>query len=242
VRIRVFAGIGIAAALLGLTGCRSSPTVAAYVGDQTVTEDWVTELIDGYVVWAQGEAAEQARAGGQSEKEIEAAKAAVTKPDRTQVVNYVVRGRLCEQARKKLKFDVEQPEIPAGASELGKVAAQAQACERALPAGAPVQPTEADAREIFNAGVAHGIFDPSAEAEAIPSLMGSQDVADALGRKRALSEALAGVNVTVNPKYGVVEVPLASFQGGIPAVSVSFGEAGPVNERPIQPSAPPQPQ
>jgi hypothetical protein len=237
VRIRVFAGIGVAAALLGLTGCRSSPTVAAYVGDKTVTEDNVTELIDGYVTWAQGQAEAQAKANGQDPEE---AKAQVEKPNRTQVVNYLVRGHLCEHARQKLNFTVEPTEIPPDSSELGKFAAQTQACERALPPGEPVKPTEADAREIFNLGVANGIFDPNSESEAIPSLMNSQDLADALGRKKALGDAIAGVPVTVNPKYGVVEVPLASFQGGVPAVSVSFGEPGPVSNRPIQPSTPPQ--
>ena len=230
-RIRVFAGIGIAAALLGLTGCRSSPTVAAYVGDTTLTEERVTQLIDGYVVWAQGQAVQNGQDPSQ-----------VTKPDRTQVVNYLVRGHLCEEARKKLNFTVESPSVPEGSSDLGKAAAQTQACERALPAGEPVKPTEADAREIFNLGVSHGIFDASAEAEAIPSLMNSQDVADALGRKKALSDALTGVPVSVNPKYGVVEVPLASFQGGVPAISVTFGEPGPVDNRPIQPSTPTAPQ
>ena len=52
----LFAGIGIAVALLGLTGCRSSPTVAAYVGDQTLTEDRVTALIDGYVTSTRAQA------------------------------------------------------------------------------------------------------------------------------------------------------------------------------------------
>ncbi|HZM77843.1 MAG TPA: hypothetical protein VFC19_19160 [Candidatus Limnocylindrales bacterium] len=229
-RIRVFAGIGIAAALLGLTGCRSSPTVAAYVGDQTLTEDKVTELIDGYMVWAQAQAVQN----GQKPEQVE-------KPNRTQVVNYLVRGHLCEQARRKLKFNVEQPNLPPEQSDLAVVAAQTLACERALPAGEPVKPTEADVRQIFDIGVANGIFAPESEAEAIPGLMNDPGVAEALGRKKALNDALAGIDVTVNPKYGVVEMPLASFQGGIPAVSLTFGEPGPVNDRPVQPSAPPQP-
>jgi len=236
VRIRVFAGIGIAAALLGLTGCRSSPAVAAYVGDQTLTEDRVTALIGGYEAWARA----QATANGQDPKTVE-------KPPRTLVVNFWLRGQLCEEARKKLNFQVEQPALPPeqrndGRSELGVIAAQTQACERALPAGQAVKPTEAEARQIFDIGVANGIFPADAADQVIPGLLTNNEVADALGRKKTLNDALAGFDVTVNPKYGVVELPLASFQGGIPAVSMTFGDAGPVSNRPIQPSAPPQPQ
>ena len=230
-RIRVFAGIGVAAALLGLTGCRSSPTVAAYVGDQTLTEQRVTTLIDGYVTSTRAQAAAAGQDPGQ-----------VQQPNRTLVVNYLVRGQLCDHARQKLNFTVEQPEVPPGSSELGQLVAQAQACERALPAGEPVQPTEADAQQVFDIGVANGIYPADAASQVIPGLMGSAELADALGRKKALNDAVAGVDVTVNPRYGVIQMPLISFQGGVPAVSVPFGQAGPVQNRPVEPTAAPQQQ
>lgn len=230
-RIRVFAGIGVAAALLGLTGCRSSPTVAAYVGDQTLTEDRVTALIDGYVTSTR----DQATNAGQDPSQVQ-------EPNRTLVVNYLVRGQLCERARQKLNFQVEQPEIPPGSSELGQIVAQTQACERALPAGEPVKPTEADAQEVFDIGVANGIYPPDAAPQVVPGLLSSAELADALGRKKALNDAIAGIDVTVNPRYGVIQMPLISFQGGVPAVSVPFGEPGPVENRAIEPTAAPQTQ
>jgi hypothetical protein len=229
VRIRVFAGIGIAAALLGLTGCRSSPDVAAYVGDQLLTEDRVTQLIKNYVAWARNDAKAKQRDPAE-----------VQTPDRTIVVNYVVRGAICDQLRNKLGFSVPEPNLPPEQSELVVIASRMQACEQALPAGEPVKPTEAEVRQIFDIGVANGIWPADSYGQTAPGLMADEDVADALGRKKAVQGALSGVEVTVNPKYGVVQLPLASFQGGVPAVSVSFGEAGPVNNRPVQASPPPQ--
>jgi hypothetical protein len=229
VRIRVFAGIGIAAALLGLTGCRSSPDVAAYVGDQALSEDRVTQLIDDYVAWARNDA-----------KAKQQDPADVPTPDRTIVVNYLVRGAICDQLHNKLGFSVPEPNLPPEQSELGVIAARTQACERALPSGDPVQPTEADVRQIFDIGVANGIYPADSYDQVGPGLMSNEDVAGALGRKKSLQGALTGIDVTVNPKYGVVELPLASFQGGVPAVSVSFGQTGPVNNRPVQASPPAQ--
>jgi hypothetical protein len=231
VRIRVIAGIGAAAALLALTGCRSSPTVAAYVGDQTLTEARVTALIDGYMERARIQAASNGVDPSQ-----------VQEPNRTLVVNYLVRGQLCEAARQKLNFQLEQPNVPPDSSELGVIVAQTQACERSLPAGEPVKPTEADAQQIFDIGVANGIYPPEAAGEVLPGLMNNAEVADALGRKKTLNDAVAGIDVTVNPRYGVIQMPLISFQGGIPAVSVPFGVSGPVEDRPIEPTAPPQTQ
>ena len=234
-RIRVFAGIGIAAALLGLTACRSSPTVAAYVGDQTLTETEVTNLIANHQEWAQALANAKAKAEGTTPEQVEPLK-------RTLVVDNVVRGMICERARGKLNIPEPALNIPEGVtlSDFGLLFTKRQACEGALPAGEPVQPTEADAREIFDAGVAAGVIDPNTADQLIPGLMNDPGVAEALGRRKAFSDAIAGVAVTVNPKYGVVEVPLASFGGGVPAVSVKFGEAGPVDNVPIQPSGPPQ--
>lgn len=236
-RIRVFAGIGVAAALLGLTGCRSSPAVAAYVGDRTVTETEVTNLISNHQEWAQAQANARAQAEQTEPERVEPLQ-------RTFVVNNLVRGELCDQARVKMNLPEPELNIPQGVnpSDFGLLYTKRQACENALPAGEPVKPTEAEAREIFATGVAAGVIDPKSAGTTIPALIDEPGVAEALGRKKAFNDAIAGIGVTVNPKYGVVEVPLASFAGGIPAVSVKFGEPGPVSNQPIQPSAPPQPQ
>jgi hypothetical protein len=235
VRIRVFAGIGIAVALLGLTGCRSSPTVAAYVGDQTLTEAEVTTLIDKHVEWVQEAADQRAKDEGLEHAEK------VQPPDRTLVVNTLVRGMLCQQAQDRLKFPVENPQLPAEPSELFVRVNQGQACEKGLPGGEPVKPTEQQARQIFDLGVANGIWQPDQASQQIPGLMENPDLADALGRKKALNDAIGGTQVTVNPKYGVLEMPLISFTGGVPAVSLIFGQPAPVNNRPIQPSPTPTP-
>lgn len=234
-RIRVFAGIGIAVALLGLMGCRSSPTVAAYVGDQTLTEAEVTRLIDEHVVWVQDQADQRAKDEGLGEAEK------VQPPDRTLVVNTLVRGMLCQQALERLKFPVEKPQLPAEPSDLFVRVNLGQACEQGLPTGGPVKPTEQDARQIFDLGVANGVWQPNQAAEQVPALMENPDLADALGRKKALTEAIGSTQVTVNPKYGVLELPLISFSGGVPAVSLMFGEPAPVNNRPIPASTPPPP-
>ncbi len=43
---RLIAVASVAVGLVALSGCRSEPGVAAYVGDHRITEDAVTEIID----------------------------------------------------------------------------------------------------------------------------------------------------------------------------------------------------
>jgi hypothetical protein len=239
VRIRVFVGVGLAAALLGLAACRSSPTVAAYIDDTTITEDQVTKLIDDF---------------GKSQIDQVIARELLLgttagKLDRAVVVDYLVADRLCERAKQKLNFPVEQPQIPDQGGELGKVSelgeilVRTESCERAVPAGAPVKPTQADAQQVFDNGVAGGIWPADAASEVIPGLLTSEDLSSALSRRKVLDDAVAGTRVTINPRYGTVDVPLIRFRGGSPAVALSFGEQGPVENRPVAPtSAPAQPQ
>jgi hypothetical protein len=230
VRIRVFAGIGIAVALFALTACRSSPTVAAYVGDAKITEEQVTSLIDGF-----GKSQTDQVIAGQLGLQT-----ATGELNRAIIVDYLVGDKLCESARQKLNFPVQQLDIPGDASELGRILVRAESCERAVPAGEPVKPTEAEARQVFDRGVSDGVWQADAASEVIPSLLTSQDLSSALSRKKVLSDAVAGTNVTVNPRYGTADVPLIRFRGGTAAVALSFGQQGPVQDRPIPPSAPAQ--
>lgn len=205
-RIRLIAGFGLAAvALVGMTACRSNPAVAAYVGDQTITEARVTQLVDGFVA--------DAETAGQQ----------VEEPSRTAVVHLLVRDEVCRQLQQKLGFPVTEPSIPAGENELLVIQAKANACQRGLPAGSPVQPTEQQAREVYDIGVRNGLYTAGQEAEAIPALMNNEGLAAAFGKKQGLEASVQEIPVTINPKYGAVELPLVSFEGGVPAVSFRFG-------------------
>lgn len=216
-RIRVFACLGIAA-LLGLAACgRSNPQVAAYVGDQTLTEARVTELIEQHT----------SKEGGRQ-------------LDRVFVVNTVVVGMVCDELQAKLGFTVQQAEIPPGGSDLRAMDAKTQACVEGLPAGEPVRPNDDDLRMIFDTGVANGVWPEDSFEEIKASLVNNEDVAASLGRKKAISDAMrdAGLDVTVNPRYGTVELALAQFGNGTTALGLPFGEAGPVSNGPIQNPAP----
>lgn len=217
-RIRVLACLGIVA-VLGLAACgRSNPQVAAYVGDQTLTEQRVNELHGPH---------REGNAGG----------APVT---RAFVVNMAVVEMVCGQLQRRLGFNVQQPQIPAGVTELQQVGARTQACVEALPAGEPIQPTEGDLRRIFETGVANGIWSEDNYQEVRASLVDNEEVAASLGRKKAIGDAIqdADLDVTVNPRYGTVELALAQFGDGSTALGLPFGEPGPVTDGPIQNPAP----
>lgn len=221
-RIRLLAGLAVAAALLGLTACRSSPEVVAYVGDEAITEARVTRLIDDYVQKQREYAREQA-AKGQQVPEAQA-------PDRKFVVHLLVQAEVCDRLRDKLGFQVQQPSLPDGAAELYAISEKTKACRAAIPAQA-VEPTEMDLHEVFDAGVRLGLFPPDSFDEYKDRLKGAGQLSEALGQRKMIKETLKDTDITVNPKYGVVELALLSWEQGS-ALALEFGEHGPVVDAP----------
>jgi len=209
-------------ALLGTSACRSAPDVAAYVGDRAITEARVTELIDGLMA-----AMQSAGQNGQ-------------RPDRAQVVNLLVGNEVCERARAKTGFPVEPPQLEPGLDELRTIGQQTAACMQAMPIGKPAEPSEAEIREVFDAGVRLNMFEAGSFDQQRQQLLEGGQLADAVARRKVLAAAVADADVKINPKYHPMEFALLSWQQG-PAFSLRLTRQSPVVDAPPKTEAPQQP-
>lgn len=187
---RFTAAAGIALTLLALTACRDSPDVAAYVGDTTITEDRLTEVVAPY--------------GDQL--------------SRDQVLQFLVADELCTQVTKEAGVTVPPPAAapPAGTPELAVIFNHMQSCLGVLPSE-PVEATDADLREVFDNLVAGGAIDPATNFEEVKVQFAQQansaevGLPAALGKRKVLTDALESSNVTVNPRYGALTVPMLVY-------------------------------
>jgi hypothetical protein len=198
VRIRLTAAFGIAAALLGLTACRNSPEVAAYVGDTAITEARVTRLQEGY-----NKVAPADRQVG-----------------RAIVVQYLVHEQLCERLSKAKGFGYTTPSLPTEAPELAVVATRTDACIQAIPAP-EIKPSDAEYRALFDRAIAAGLIAPGTSFDVVrQQWQGDADLNELLARERQLAGA---ADVTINPRYGQLSV-----LGLNPAVAAPLGDASDV--------------
>ncbi|GIH09935.1 hypothetical protein Rhe02_80020 [Rhizocola hellebori] len=225
-RKRLAASIGLAAALLSLTACRSSPAVAAYVGNTAITEQRVTDVQNSTVVPVD-------TTGAKSEP-----------IDRRSVVETLVLLQTCEDHRAKNSFEprsitseqvvgtLPAPKDPAQGEEWAKNMADTEfvalrgkmlACVFAMPT-TPATPTDAELRDIYDKALAAGAVGPGITFEQIaPQIKQDQQVATQLAVKHELDKLFSENDVTVNPRYGELPFPLLSFQNG-PALEVSMGQ------------------
>ncbi|MEV4414437.1 hypothetical protein [Catellatospora sp. NPDC049609] len=203
---RLTAAAGIFAAMLALAACRSNPNVAAYVGDQTFTEDQVTKLVD-----------EVKSLPNMDPQNL---------PERYEVVQLLVMDKVCQQAAQTAGVTVPPPQTQSGQPELALLQARMQACREALPSK-PVTPTDADLREVYDNGVAVGAIDPANPDNAFdkvkPQLAAGGQVADALGDRVQLVQAADKLGVSINPRYRTLSFPLLAFNQG-PAISAALGQ------------------
>jgi hypothetical protein len=229
VRKRLIASVGLATALLSMTACRSSPEVAAYVGNTAITEQRVNEVQNATAVAVDDK--------GTLSKKV----------DRQAVVQTLVLLQACEDFRATHPFEsreVTQQQVvedlatqvaPTEPQQQEKWATQiaeteyvslrqkAVSCVSGLPA-TPAAPTDEEIREIYDNAIAAGAVDPNIPLEQIaPQIANDQQIIERLAVKRKLDEVIAASNVALNPRYGELPIALLAFQNG-PAVSVSVGE------------------
>jgi hypothetical protein len=188
---RLTAAAGVAFAVLALAACRDSPDVAAYIGDTTITEKHLTEAAQPYA----------------------------NQLTREQVLQFLVADALCAQVTADAGVKVPAPSSapPAGTPELAIAYNRLQSCLKVIPSQ-PVEVTDADVREVFDTLIAGGQIDPNeavnyeANKEQFAQQVRSQEVgmADALGRRKTLLAALDSSNVSINPRYGDLTVPILS--------------------------------
>jgi hypothetical protein len=233
VRIRLTAAVGMAAALLLLTSCRTDPNVAAYVGNTVITEERVTQLLDDY-----NKKVEEFNQASQAQTGQDGSQPQVAVPaERSKVVEVLVTGEMCDQLSKSKGFSYSAEPAAANAPELATIENKQAACFEAIPAD-PGSVTEKDLQDIFDRGLVAGLWPPGSKFsdakqawEADPELLG------VLSREKSLAQV---PDVLVNPRYGAISLPLLSSGVG---ARIGGQESGLVIDRPAEsPEATPAPQ
>jgi hypothetical protein len=215
-RARRFASIAVVAALgsIVLSGCRSEPDVAAYLGDKRITEDQVTAVIDEVQEKIQPDSGMRA-------------------PARDQVLGTMVFGELCARLTAERGYRSPGQILPEQvAQQFGVPADTAYArhtadllsCLGGVPAENLAAPTEEQLADVVARGKAGGALPDTYSLSDAAELDGDQ-LRTALATRKLLTEAAEEFDITVNPRYRPLEYPLLSFQGNVAAVSVPLGEA-----------------
>lgn len=211
VSLAVLAVLGVAA----LTGCRTEPTVAAYVNQSRVTEEQVDHMV-----------ADATTAAAMPEEQGTRA------PGRADVVSTIVLDQLCEQVHAKLGFtkpqisteQIKQSEGAPSVSQYAKVRANLWSCLSGVPVGA-TEPSDAELREIYDLAKAAGAVD--APYQDIKDQLGAdQSVRQAVAIDRAMTEAARANDISVNPRYRPLTFPVFTLQNGDAIVSIPMGELG----------------
>jgi len=196
-------------ALAGLAGCREVPTVAAYVGDAQLTNAQVDKMAQEFLP------AENQTLGD----------------DRATVVRWFVIGQLCQRIAHEHGITVPPAaattvasiakQLPANVGNAVRIVADALTGLNAIaPVSPPQVPTDADKREVFQALVDHHVADPS---EYHPEQFDSPDLRQALGLRAVLRDALHRYQLSVNPRYEPLSLPIPVSVGGYQSiVPVSF--------------------
>ena len=219
-RARRLATVALAASLAaaGIAGCRSAPSVAAYVGQDRISEDRVSAVYE--------EA--RANAAGQDSPAIK----------RQDVVDTLVGlDVLREIARQRglsptaLNADQVAQAIGVKANaEYVRLYSEYRGLLNAVGSGAkPAQPTAADLRDVYNRLTAGGANPNGATFEQFSTGISDTDkqtLAQNIGLRNDLQPQIAKLNTVVNPRYSAPELPLVSTQGAdgqeLPLVVLSF--------------------
>ncbi|MFI6821795.1 hypothetical protein ACIBJE_12705 [Micromonospora sp. NPDC050187] len=230
---RLVAVASVAVGLVALSGCRSEPGVAAYIGDQRITEEAVTRILDELRDDAASSTPEQpatdqpaGQPGAPGEPRL---------PGRGEVVSTLVLGEVCQRLSAEKGYR-PQNEVPVEqiSQQLGyptntaypQRVAELYTCLSGVPAGAPVAPTEQEMTDLVKAGKKAGAIPDEVTVEQAASQLDGQQLRTALATRNALAEAVEGYDVTVNPRYRPLSFRVLSFPGDVAAVSVPLGEAG----------------
>jgi hypothetical protein len=226
--VRRLATVAVAAtiAVAGLAGCRSAPSVAAYVGQDRISEDRVSAVYD--------EARNNAvtPAGGQQ------APPAIKRQDvvDTLIGLDVLRQIARQRGLSPTAIDPNQVAQAIGLkanAEYVRLYGEYRGLLNAVGSAAkPAQPSAADLRDVYNRLTAGGANPNGASFEQFAGGISEQDrqtLAQNIGLRNELQPQIAKLNTVVNPKYSAPELPLVSTQGAdgqeLPLVVLSFAPA-----------------
>jgi hypothetical protein len=210
-------------AVAGLAGCRSAPSVAAYVGQGRISEDRVSSVYD------------EARANAVTPAAGQQAPPAIKRQEvvDTLVGLDVMREIAQQRGLTPTPLDAGQVAQAIGLkadAEYVRLYGEYRGLLNAVGAGAkPAQPTATDLRDVYDRLTAGGANPNGASFEQFSTGISEQDrqtLAQNIGLRNDLQPQIAKLNTVVNPKYSAPELPLVSTQGAdgqeLPLVVLSF--------------------
>lgn len=218
---RLVAAVSLVAGLVALTGCRTEPGVAAYVGDQRITEGAVDGILDEVRDTVATEAPELVPSP--------------QLPTRSDVVRTLVLGAVCD------RVSADQGYRPRGQVDPVQIASQLglrpgteyvqrrtalDTCLSGFPVGAPIAPTEQELADVIAAGRAAGLIEPDVPDAVVAGQLDVPQLRRGLAERRALVAVVEEYDVTVNPRYRPLDFPVLRFTPDVVAVSVPVGEPG----------------
>lgn len=238
-RARRVASIAVIAMVgaVALAGCRSEPGIAAYYGDQKITEDQVTSVVDDARRRLAPSTAPADAASPSPDPALPPGAEQPAAPTRQDVVTVLLLGAVCEKLRAERGYqpaDDLSPEQVAslvGApadSAYARDAAKLYTCLESIP-DQSVTPSQEDLNDLVaRARTAPDVVPPGTPDDVVINRLGGDpSYLPALSDKRTLEQAAADYDVTVNPRYRPLEFPVLRFRGNIAAISVSLGGPGP---------------
>jgi hypothetical protein len=188
-RVSLLAVLAVAGAL-ALSGCRSQPSVAIYVGDTTYTQRQVEKLAT----------------------ELTALPAFKTGDARKAVTQWIVQRDVAKKMLTDRRIALPPVEMRAAQSAglpangaLIKLYAEYQAFTGAVQQRAtPAEPTEADFAELYRRAKLAGIVEPGTPEAQFRQSLGEQNLqlfATNLGIRNIYLDGIKKAHVTVNPRY-----------------------------------------
>jgi hypothetical protein len=191
---------------LVLAGCRSQPSVAAYVGDRRYTNHDVEAYVN----------------------EVKGLNLPIGDARQVILSSLVIRD-IGQRVAADKGVSIPPADIAAAANSLqlptgspvAHLLAETSAVVQALSQTVtPVQPTEADQREIFNALSFQGQqVSKSLKFEAVRDLLDQQQIGRGLAVRTLLNDAVTTYHVTVNPRYAplryLLQVSVADRSGAV---------------------------
>ncbi len=243
-RARRLASIAVVASLTvaGLTACRSEPSVAAYVGNTSrVTEKRVQEIWDNASAELAKAAADQPQASG-APVAMPITRAEIV---RTLVSNDVL-GEVAEREGVALPADVPlgdyatQIRLPQTADYV-RLYAESDTLLRQLRTKVQASAPDAgddDLREVFDVLVSSQEVPAATTFEQFKTQLPAENLAlvkTAVAVRKEVAQVTDGMNITVNPRYAPLGIPVLEFQtqnGELrPLVIVPLGDTD--NDSPV---------
>ncbi|MFF5291527.1 hypothetical protein [Paractinoplanes globisporus] len=212
---RRLASVAVVASLAvaGLSACRSAPSVAAYLGDTTITESRVTDVYN--EVYDAVSATPPPKG--------EAVPMPITRMDVARVlVSAEILPIVAKQHNVSLPATVPVDDyasalsIPPG-TEYAKLFAESDTLTTLLRQNATTQPqlTDTDLREVYDALVTSGQIPANTPFDQFKSALpadNTQAVQSAVAVRNEIAEVTSAMTISINPRYQPMAIPVLLFQ------------------------------